>query len=442
MPNRGRGAADAGGIVTTAAPSRIEEFATHGSEPTRRSQRVAFVTTNFWPERTGISQTVSEFAQFLAGHGIDVSVATALPYYPEWRIWDGYRSALWRTERRGGMTIRRTWHFVSPEPSTITRLLHEVTLSLFGAPRILQAIWGADVVYVVSPGLSYACIGMLLSKLARRRTVLIVKDVMPDAAIELGMLRSRFLITVSRALARWIYRRADEIHTLGEGMRRRITRDVETSKVRVVPDTIDGAELEPVAPEANEFRRRYVPAGTFAVLHAGNMGQKQDLDLLLRTAIRYKDDPGVHFYVFGDGAAKERFLRTRDEMGLRNVSHHPLQDRGMLRHMLSGADVVLISQLPKVVDIVVPSKLLTAMGAGAMIAAACATESETARLVRESGGGILVPASDDEALAGVIQRIRTSAVNVERMRRLAREFALQHFERVAVYGPLLKQLSA
>ncbi len=403
----------------------------------RRSQRVAIITTNFWPERTGISQTVGEFARFLAGHGIDVSVATALPYYPEWRIWDGYRSALWRTERLGGMTIRRTWHFVSPQPSTITRLLHEVTLSLFGTPRILQAIWGADVVYLVSPGLSYACMGMLLSKLMRRRTVLIVKDVMPDAAIELGMLRSRFLISVSRALARWIYRRADEIHTLGEGMRRRITRDVEAWKVRIVPDTIDGAELEPVTPEANEFRRRYVAAGTFAVLHTGNMGQKQDLELLLRTASRYKDDPGVQFYVFGDGAAKERFLRTRDELGLRNVWHHPLQDRGMLRHMLSGADVVLISQLPEVVDIVVPSKLLTALGAGAMIVAACAAESETARLVGDSEGGIVIDASDDAALHGAIERIRAGQVDVARMRRQAREFAVQRFDRNVIYGALL-----
>ena len=93
-------------------------------------------------------------------------------------------------------------------------------------------------------------------------------------------------------------------------------------------------------------------------------------------------------------------------------------------------------------DIVVPSKLLTALGAGAMIVAACAAESETARLVRESGGGIVIPASDDAALHEAIQRIRTGDANVAPMRRRAREFALQRFERGAVYGPLLQHLSA
>jgi colanic acid biosynthesis glycosyl transferase WcaI len=266
---------------------------------------------------------------------------------------------------------------------------------------------------------------------------LIVKDVMPDAAVELGMLRNPYLIAISRRLARWIYRKADEIHTLGEGMRRRVARDADARKVRVIPDTIDAAELEPVPYEANEFRRRFVPTGTFAVVHTGNMGHKQDLDLLLRTACRFRDDPTVHFYVFGDGAAKERFFRVRAELGLHNVSHYPLQDRPFLRHMLSGADMVLISQLPELVDIVVPSKLLTALGAGAMIVAACASDSETARLVRESGGGLLVPASDDEALAGVMMRLRVGQVDTTRLRRQAREFAVQRFDRNAIYGALL-----
>src|SRR3989454_2808998 len=57
-----------------------------------------------------------------------------------------------------------------------------------------------------------------------------------------------------------------------------------------------------------------------------------------------------------------------------NVSHHPLQERSLLSHVLSGADVVLVSQLAEVVDIVVPSKLVTAMGAGAMIVAARSEE--------------------------------------------------------------------
>ena len=93
--------------------------------------RVAILSSNFWPEQTGTSQVVGEFASYFASRGIEVSVATAMPFYPQWRIWDQYRGRLWHTERLGPMRVLRSWHFVSAAPSTITRLLHEISLSLF-----------------------------------------------------------------------------------------------------------------------------------------------------------------------------------------------------------------------------------------------------------------------------------------------------------------------
>jgi len=278
---------------------------------------------------------------------------------------------------------------------------------------------------------------MALAKILGVRTVLVVMDVMPDAAVELGMMRNRIMIAASRFLARRLYRWADEIHTLGEGMRARIARDTSAAKIRIVPDTIDSAELAPVPIGDNEFRKQFAADGSFVVLHTGNMGRKQDLFLLLRAAQRLRADHSVRFLVFGDGAMKDDFLRERDALGLDNVLHYPLQDREMLRHMLSGADVVIVSQLPEVVDIVVPSKLITALGAGSMIVAACAEGSETERLIRESGGGIWIRASDDEGLVREIRRIQRREVNVDGFRSRAREFALREFDREAVYGPLV-----
>ncbi|MFQ5746592.1 MAG: glycosyltransferase family 4 protein [Gemmatimonadota bacterium] len=404
------------------------------------AERVAVLSSNFWPEPTGTGQTMTEFARFLAGQGLDVRVVTALPYYPEWEIRPGYRGRPWRTERSDGLTIYRSWHAVSPRPSTLTRLLHEATLSLFALPNMVRALRGARAAYIASPALSYAFTASLVAALLRVPRVLLVKDLMPEAAIEMGMLTNPVAIGVARALARGVYALAGEIHTLGEGMRRRIVAVTSRpERVRVVPDTIDADELAPVPREENEFRARFVPEGTFAVLHTGNMGRKQDLDLLLRAADRLRGEPDIRFYVFGDGAEKDRFLARREELGLGNVEHHPLQARRLLRHMLSGADAVLISQLPVVVDIVVPSKLLTALAAGAMIVAACHEESETARLIGESGGGVRIPPSDDAALAARILDLRDGRVDVAACRARARAFALERFERGAVYGAVLER---
>ena len=114
----------------------------------------------------------------------------------------------------------------------------------------------------------------------------------------------------------------------------------------------------------------------------------------------------------------------------------------MLAHMLSGADVVLVSQLAEVVDIVVPSKLITSLAAGAMVVAACAPDSEAAQLLKISDGGVTIPAGDDAALSDVIQQIRRGELDVETFRSRAREFSLRRFDRSAVYGPLVNSLNS
>ncbi len=113
----------------------------------------------------------------------------------------------------------------------------------------------------------------------------------------------------------------------------------------------------------------------------------------------------------------------------------------MLPHMLSGADAVLVSQAPEVVDIVLPSKLVTSLAAGAMIVVAAHPESEAARLVAESGAGVTIPPSDARALAKALCELRDGAIDTSERRRRARAFGVARFGRERVYGPICEALA-
>lgn len=404
--------------------------------------RLTIVTTYFWPEKTGISQVTWEMATYLAAQDIVVTVVTAMPFYPAWRIDPEYRAhrRLWLREKAGSISILRSWHWVRPNPNTVLRLAHEGTLSLFSLPNLVRGLRNADHAFIITPHLTFAFVASVLAGILRVPQTVIVQDVMPDAAIELGMLRNRALIAFSRGLARGLYQRARDILTLSEGMRQRIATLCDSGKIHLLPNTIDADELAPPAVAENEFRKRFVPPGVFAVIHTGNMGRKQDLDLILRAAERVQHDASIHFYVFGDGAEKDRFVARMKLRNLKNVSHHPLQERSLLPHMLAGADMVVVSQLPEVVDIVVPSKLLTAMGAGSAILAACDPASELARLVVDSDGGVVIPPSDADALVAAIDAFRREPAAVARRRRLARAYATEHFDRNRVFEKLLSRL--
>ena len=111
---------------------------------TVRPPVVAIVTSNFWPEQTGIGQVTTDFAQYLSSRGVEVRVATAMPYYPEWRIYPEYRGTPAKTEKLGGITIHRAWHLTGPAPGIVNRLAHELTLCSFAVPQVIRALKGAD----------------------------------------------------------------------------------------------------------------------------------------------------------------------------------------------------------------------------------------------------------------------------------------------------------
>jgi colanic acid biosynthesis glycosyl transferase WcaI len=411
---------------------------THSGRP----KKVAIFTTFYWPGQTGSSQVMTEFAEFLAAKGVSVAVVTAMPFYPEWSIPEEYSGKIYATEIRGGVQVLRSWHFVRPSPSTLTRLLHEASLSLTSIPNAFRALRRADHCFVVVPALSFAFTSAVIARLCGVRTVVIVHDIQPDTAIELGMLRNRFVIAVSNVMARITYALASEIHTLGEGMRARIQAKAGKSKrVRIVPVTIDARELAPVAPDKNEYLRLFAK-GRFTVVHSGNMGQKQDLVILLRAAEALRDDPDVHFFIFGDGAIKEQTVKQREEIGLTNVSIFDLQERAMLPHTLSGADVFLVSQRAEIVDVVVPSKMMTAMAAGAMVVASCDRASEAATLLNRTKGGIVLDAGDFAGLVRLIAGMRNGEVDTTGYRRRAREAAMCEFDRDSVYGAVISESMA
>ncbi|MBA3466560.1 MAG: colanic acid biosynthesis glycosyltransferase WcaI, partial [Gemmatimonadaceae bacterium] len=116
-------------------------------------------------------------------------MATAFPYYPEWRIYPGYEGSLWREERLGDIKVLRAWHHATEAPRAFSRIAHELSLCLLSIPNIVRALRGASTAYIVSPDLALAWVASAIAGVMRKRRVLFVQDVMPDAAIELGMLR-------------------------------------------------------------------------------------------------------------------------------------------------------------------------------------------------------------------------------------------------------------
>ena len=87
--------------------------------------RILVLGINYAPERTSVAPFTTGLCEHLAAQGHEVTVITAFPYYPEWKVWDDYRGRLWRKETVNRVRLLRVWHYVPRQPS---RVLHSLAL--------------------------------------------------------------------------------------------------------------------------------------------------------------------------------------------------------------------------------------------------------------------------------------------------------------------------
>jgi colanic acid biosynthesis glycosyl transferase WcaI len=89
--------------------------------------RIHIISINYWPETTGIAVFSTGRAEHLAAAGHDVTMCTATPYYPQWRVPPEYRRWKIRQQQRAGVNILRCPLYVPAVVTPLRRVLHEAS---------------------------------------------------------------------------------------------------------------------------------------------------------------------------------------------------------------------------------------------------------------------------------------------------------------------------
>ena len=78
--------------------------------------KVLITGLNFAPELIGVGKYMGEMADWLVAAGAEVRVVVAPPYYPGWRVAEGYSGWRYRLERHGPLTVVRCPVYVPRRP--------------------------------------------------------------------------------------------------------------------------------------------------------------------------------------------------------------------------------------------------------------------------------------------------------------------------------------
>ena len=398
--------------------------------------RILIYGINYTPELTGVGKYTGEMAEWLTSRGYQVRVVTAPPYYPMWKVEQGYSPWSYQYEQHSDVKVWRCPLWVPRQPSGLKRILHLVSFAISSLLIILwQALfWRPDILFVVEP--SFFCMpgALLAARIGGAKTWLHIQDFEIDTAFELGILPAFGSIRkVADIIECWLMSHADCVSTISENMLQRLaTKRVDASRCLLFSNWVDIDKISPTS-EPNPFRDELaIPAEAIVLLYSGNLGEKQGLEVLMLTADLLKERQNIYFVICGVGGTKNRLQELAE--GLPNICFMDLQPVEKLNSLLNLANIHLLTQRDSVADLVMPSKLTGIFASGRPVIASARPGTQVAKFVE--GRGIVVSPGDVTALVDAILNLADQPEKCAQLGQAAREFAVTNWHRETILAQI------
>src|ERR1043166_6845852 len=349
---------------------------------------ICFFNRSYWPDQAATGQLLTELAQDLAAdYGCTVSVVAGRALHGRGQSKTTFRPVT--REEREGVRIFRANGTLLARRRFIGRATNYLTyfVSALAASR---QIGSQDVVVSLTDP---PILGLAALSAARRtgaRFVFLCEDIFPEVA---SLLEDFHNATVDRTLDRinrHLVREADAIIALGDRMKRRLVEEKGASpdRVHVIHNWADCDAITPGSKD-NAFSRAHGLHDRFVLMHSGNVGLSQNLDLIIDAADRLRARDRVVFAIVGDGARRAPLQAMAAARGLTNVRFFPYQPKELLHESFAAADAFLVWLKPGLEGYIVPSKLYGILAAGRPCVAAVDPSCEVATIHKQPHRRIL-----------------------------------------------------
>jgi len=410
--------------VTTSAPHVPSDVA-----------RILVWSPNYAPELTGIPPLVTDAAEWLAERGHRVEVVTAVPNYPERRIYSDYRGVIWRSEWCGDVLVHRSWLRVRPGETFMDKALYELSFASASLPQVLRRIGECDVLVCVVPSVIAALCGSVVARVQRLRRrplrfALWMQDLVFSAAASVDGLGTGAwrLLDTARFAEKDAARTADRIVVCSPGFREYLLdRGLDERRIVTVYNWVDVEEVR-AEPDPDTRPIRF--------LYSGNLGYTQGFGTLLEAA--RLAGPEVQVEIVGEGNAAS--LVRRESAGLDNVTVRKPVPRPEFPALLASAHVDVVLQRRVSAGANLPSKIAPYLASGRPILASIARDTPAAQVLAESGAAVFVPPEDPATLATAMKQLETDDRLRERLGMAGRDYAVGRLDRRSVLPKLEEAL--
>jgi colanic acid biosynthesis glycosyl transferase WcaI len=381
--------------------------------------RLWVISELYYPEVTSTGHFLTKIAEGLASHH-RVKVLCGQPSYAA----RGIRAP--RLEIRNGVNIQRCPSTTFDKDVLLFRLVNIFTLCCSIFFCALMQFRKGDCVLVVTTPPPLPFLTVLACFLRKAKSLLLIHDVYPEVLVATGIAKpTSFIVRLGNRLTTWLYRSAHRIIVLGRDMEKLVNEKLgsETSRTIIIPNWGDLDQVTPTKRKQNPLLAELGLQDKFVIQYAGNMGRTHGLETLWESAEGLRSVKDVHFLFIGSGGKKKWLELAVKRSGLTNVTLLPFRPRHDLVHSLNACDVAIISFIPGMAGISVPSRMYNILASGKPILAVTDPNSELALVVQEEGVGWVIPPGKPDKLVETILTLRSRPTLLAEMGSRARAAA-------------------
>jgi len=364
--------------------------------------RILLLTQYYWPENFLINSLVP----LLVARGVEVTVLTGKPNYPDGLIFEGYRARGRQKEQHDGTIILRLPIVPRGRRSRLRLALNYLSFIiagiLFGRKLVEKHAYDLVFVYAPSPLLqALPAIGLARSR--KVPLVVWVQDLWPESLSATGGIRNQLLLGAVARSVRLIYRACDRILVQSRAFVAPVSALTDApSKIYYYPNLYKASgECRP-SKRATALVKEIQTY--FGVVFAGNLGHAQGLDIVVEAARQLLPYQEIRLFLVGSGSLDDWLIQQRDAYGLSNLIMSGRFDAADMNFIFDAAAALLVSLRPTpIFALTIPSKVQAYLAAGRPILASL--DGEGARIIHEAGAGLCSEAGNPKSLAENVLRL-------------------------------------
>ncbi len=301
------------------------------------------ILTQYFPPEVGAPQNrLFELAVRLKRIGVDVTVLTAMPNYPQMKIYDGYEGKDYLYEEIEGIPVHRASIYLPKSKSIIQRLLNYFSFVYSSARVGENKIGDVDAIMCESPPLFLGYSALYLKRKKKAKLIFNVSDLWPESAEKLGVVTNKWMLKLAYNLEAKLYRKSVLVTGQTQGICKSINARFPEVKTYWLPNGVDVSYYNPSTVTGNWRKDNGFQDTDVLFLYAGIIGLAQGLEIILSAAEKVKENSVIKFILLGSGPEKEKLQAIQKEKKLTNVYFFDAVSKTQMPQIVQASDVSVI----------------------------------------------------------------------------------------------------